>query len=84
MAVSTQSLKVRRVIIPTVTVYVVYIQLRDVYWLEVTVFAVILLVDCVWIGVLVDGFLVDSLTLVASTEGCCFGVSKFDFSRATD
>ena len=47
MAVSTQSLKVRRVIIPTVTVYVVYIQLRDVYWLEVTLLAVVLTISVI-------------------------------------
>jgi hypothetical protein len=47
MAVSTQSLQVRRVIIPTVTVYVVYIQLRDVYWLEVTLLAVVLTISVV-------------------------------------
>jgi hypothetical protein len=62
----------------------VYVQLADVYWLEVTVLAVVLLVCCVWVLILVMGFLVDSLTLVASTKGGCFFVSKFDFSRATD
>jgi len=84
VAVSTERLQVGRVIVPTVPVYVVYVQLADVYWLEVTVFAVILLVDCVRVSVLVDGFLVDSLALVSSTEGSCFGISKFDFGRATD
>ena len=84
MAVSAERLQVGRVVVPTVPVYMVYIQLADVYWLEVAVLAVVLLVDCVRVGVLHNGFLVDSLTLVASTEGCCFGVSKFDFGRATD
>jgi len=84
VAVSAKRLQVGWVIVPTITVYVVYVQLADVYWLEVTMLAVVLLVDCVWVGVLHNGFLVDSLTLVASTEGCCFGVSKFDFGRATD
>jgi hypothetical protein len=62
----------------------VHVELTDVYRLKVTVFTVVLLVDCVRVGVLHNGFLVDSLTLVASTEGCCFRVSKFDFGRATD
>ena len=84
MAVSAERLQVGRVVVPPVTVYVVYVQLADMYWLKVAVLAVVLLVDCVWVGVLVNGFLVDSLALVASTEGCCFGVSKFDFGRATD
>jgi hypothetical protein len=63
---------------------VVYVKLADMHWLEVTVLAVVLLVDCVRVGVLVDGFLVDSLALVSSTERSCFGISKFDFGRATD
>ena len=47
MAVSTQGLQVGWVIIKAVTVYVVYIQLRDVYWLEVTLLAVVLTVSVV-------------------------------------
>jgi len=39
------------------------------YWLEVTVFTIIFLMNCVRILVLVMGFLVDSLALEASTEG---------------
>ncbi len=41
MAVSTQGLQVGWVIIKAVTVYVVYIQLADVYWFEVAVLTVI-------------------------------------------
>jgi hypothetical protein len=63
---------------------VVNVELTNVDWLEVAVLAVVLLVDCVRVSVLVDGFLVDSLALVASTKGGCIFVSKFDFSRATD
>ena len=44
MAVSTEGLKVGWVIVKAVTVYVVYIQLRDVYWFEVTLLAVVLTV----------------------------------------
>jgi len=84
MAVSAESLQVGWVVVPTITVYVVYVQLADVNRLKVTVLAIVLLVDCVWVLVLVMGFLVDSLTLVASTKGGCFRVSKFDFGRATD
>ena len=47
MAVSTQGLKVGWVIVKAVTVYVVYIQLRDVYWLEVTLLAVVLAVSVI-------------------------------------
>ena len=47
-------------IIPTVTVYVVYVQLTDVYWLEVTLLAVVLAVNvvrraCLHLVNLVDG-----------------------------
>ena len=60
VAVSTQGLKVGWVIVKAITVYVVYIQLRDVYWLEVTLFAVVLAVDvvrraCLHLVNLVDG-----------------------------
>ena len=49
VAVSTESLKIRRVVVPSISVNVVYIQLTDVLWLEVAVLAVILLIDCVWV-----------------------------------
>ena len=44
MAVSTEGLKIGWVIVKAVTVYVVYVQLTDVYWLEVTLLAVVLAV----------------------------------------
>ena len=47
VAVSTEGLKVGWVIIKAVAIYVVYIQLANVYWLEVTVFAVVLAVSVV-------------------------------------
>lgn len=60
MAVSTQGLKVGWVIVKAVTVYVVYIKLRYVYWYEVTLFAVVLTVSvvrrtCLHLVNLVDG-----------------------------
>jgi len=47
VAVRTQGLQVGWVIVKAVTVYVVYIQLADVYWLEVTVLAVVFTIDVV-------------------------------------
>ena len=41
VAVSTQGLQVGWVIVKAITVYVVYIQLADMYWLEVAVLAVV-------------------------------------------
>lgn len=84
VAVSTQGLKVGWVIVKAVTVYVVYVQLADVYWLEVTLLAVILFVDCVRIDRLVMALLVDSLALVPAAQGDGVFVSKFDFNKATD
>jgi hypothetical protein len=60
VAVSTQGLQVGWVIVKAVTVYVVYVQLADVYWLEVTLLAVVLTVSvvrrtCLHLVDLVDG-----------------------------
>ena len=61
VAVSTQGLQVGWVIVKAVTVYVVYVQLADVYWFEVTLLAVVLAVDvvrrtCLHLIDLVDSF----------------------------
>ena len=60
VAVRTEGLKVGWIIIKAVTVYVVYIQLADVHWLEVTFLAVVLTVSvvrraCLHLVNLVDG-----------------------------
>ena len=60
VAVRTEGLKVGWVIIKAITVYVVYIQLADVHWLEVTFLAVVLTVcvvrrACLHLVDLVDG-----------------------------
>jgi hypothetical protein len=47
VAVSTEGLKVGWIIVKAVAVYVVYVQLADVHWLEVTVLAVVLAVSVV-------------------------------------
>ena len=47
VAVSTEGLKIGWVIVKAVTVYVVYIQLADVYWLEVTLLAVLFAVSVI-------------------------------------
>jgi hypothetical protein len=66
VAVSTQGLQVGWVIVKAVTVYVVYIQLADVYWLEVTLLAVVLTVDVVRRTCLHLIDLVDSLATVST------------------
>ena len=47
VAVRTEGLKVGWVIVKAITVYVVYVQLADVYWFEATVLTVVLTVSVV-------------------------------------
>jgi len=49
---------------------VVNVELTDMDWLELTVFTVIFLMDCVWILEFVIGFEIDSLALVSCAKGC--------------
>lgn len=64
VAVSTEGLQVGWVIVKAVTVYVVYVQLTDVYWLEVTLLAVVLAVNVVRRTCLHLVNLVDSIATV--------------------
>jgi len=64
VAVSTEGLKVGWVIVKAVTVYVVYVQLADMYWLEVTMLAVVLAVSVVRRTYLHLVHLVDSIATV--------------------
>ena len=66
MAVSTEGLKVGWVIIKAVTVYVVYVQLTNVYWFEVTLLAIVLAIDVVRRTCLHLIDLVDSLATVST------------------
>ena len=66
VAVSTEGLQVGWVIVKAITVYVVYIQLADMYWLKGTVLTVIFTVSVIG-GTgfhLID--LVDSLAAVST------------------
>ena len=54
MAVSAKGLQISRVIVATVSVYVVYVQLTAMFRNESAMFAGILLVYGVWILVLLD------------------------------
>ena len=67
MAVSTQSLQVRWFVVPTITVYVVYIELTAMCRNEATMQAGVLLVDGVWILVLLYVSFVDSFTAKATS-----------------
>ena len=67
MAVGTQGLQISRVIVPTITVYVVYIELAAMCRNKATVQAGIFLVDGVWILVLLDVSFIDSPTAKATS-----------------
>ena len=67
MAVSTQGLQISRVIVLTITVYVVYVKLAAMCRNKAAMQAGILLVDGVWILVLLDVSFIDSLTAKATS-----------------
>ena len=66
VAVRTEGLQVGWVIIKAVTVYVVYVQLADVYWLEVAFLAVVLTIGVVRRTCLHLVNLVDSIATVST------------------
>jgi hypothetical protein len=68
VAVSTQGLQISGVVVPTITVYVVYIQLTAMSRNESAMLTGILLVDCVWILVLLDVSFIDSLATKATSR----------------
>ena len=57
MAVSAQGLKVRWVVVPPVTVYVVNVKLTDVYWYKPTLLTFCAFMSNIWI----DGVVVVNL-----------------------
>ena len=67
MAVSTQGLQISRVIVGTVSVYVVHIELTAMSGNKTTVQAGIFLVDGVWILVLLNVSFVNSLAAKATS-----------------
>ncbi len=72
MAVSTEGLQVGWVIVKAVAVYVVYVQLADVYWLEVTVFAVIFFVYRIRVDRLIMVSYIDSPALIPTSDWLLF------------
>jgi len=49
---------------------VVNVELTDMYWLELAVFTVVFLMDCVWVLEFVIGFEIDRLALISCAKGC--------------
>jgi hypothetical protein len=67
VAVSTQGLQVSRVVVTTITVYVVYVELAAMCRNKAAMQAGILLVDGVWILVLLYVSFIDSPTAKATS-----------------
>jgi hypothetical protein len=67
VAVSTKGLQISRVIVATITVYVVYVELAAMCRNKAAMQAGILLVDGVWILVLLYVSFIDSLTAKATS-----------------
>ena len=84
MAVSTESLQISRVIVPAVTVYVVYIQLTAMFRNEPAMLTGILLVDGVWILVLLDVSFIDSPTAKATSGSCVLLGADLYLGRTTN
>jgi hypothetical protein len=72
MAVSAKSLKVCWVVVPTVTVFVVYIKLACVYWYEPTLLTFCTFMSSVWIDAVVIGSLPYCATAVPAGEWILF------------
>lgn len=72
MAVSAKSLKVRWVVVPTITVFVVYIKLASVYWYEPTLLTFCAFMSSVWIDAVVIGSLPYCATAVPAGEWILF------------
>ena len=67
VAVSTKSLQISRIIVATVSVYVVYVELTAMFGNESAMLTGIFLVDGIWILVLLDVSFIDSPTAKATS-----------------
>jgi hypothetical protein len=83
VTVSAKGLQVRWVVVPSVTVFVVYIKLADVYWYESTLLTFCAFVLGVWIDTVVIGSLPYCATAVPARELVLF-ISQLDLSGATN
>ena len=75
MAVSTKSLQVGRVVVPTVTVYVVYVKLAAVFRHKAAVLAGVLLMKGVWVLALLNVSFIDCPAPVSTSQAFSLGIS---------
>jgi DMSO/TMAO reductase YedYZ heme-binding membrane subunit len=68
VAVSTQGLQISRIIVATVSVYVVYVKLTAMFGNESAMLTGIFLVDGIWILVLLDVSFIDSPAAKATSR----------------
>ena len=68
MTVSAQGLKVRWVVVPTITVFVVNVELTDVYWYKPTLLTFCAFMSSVWIDAVVVGSLPYCATAVPTSQ----------------
>jgi hypothetical protein len=84
VAVSTQGLQISRVIVPAVTVYVVYIQLTAMSRNKPAMLTGILLVYGVWILVLLDVSFINSLATIATSGSCVLFIADLYLGWTTN
>ena len=84
MAVSTQGLQISRVVVPAVTVYVVYIQLTAMSGNKPAMQAGIFLVDGIWILVLLDVSFINSLATIATSGSCVLFIADLYLGWTTN
>jgi len=84
VAVSTQGLQISRVVVPTITVYVVYIELTAMSRNEAAMQAGIFLVDGIWILVLLDVSFINSLATIATSGSCVLFIADLYLGWTTN
>jgi len=84
VAVGTQGLQISRVVVPTITVYVVYIQLTAMFRKKPAMLTGILLVDGIWILVLLDVSFINSLAAIATSGSCVLFIADLYLGWTTN
>ena len=75
MAVSAESLQIGWVVVPTITVYMVYVELATVFRNKATMQAGVFLVKGVWVLTFLYVSIIDSLASIATVQGLSLRVS---------
>ena len=75
MAVSTKGLQIGWVVVPTITVYVVYVELAAMFRNKATMQAGVFLVKGIWVLTFLYVSFIDSLATIATVQGLSLRVS---------